>query len=95
MSKAKKKTVQVIETKKVEDKKIINDKPLLDKHIKELSSIKSISDKIRYLDKEGFPYATISRHLNKRYQHVRNVLQAEPKKVKKAEVVSINNKKDK
>jgi hypothetical protein len=37
----------------------------------------SVSDKIRALDAAGYPRAEIARHLNKRYQHVRNVLEAD------------------
>ena len=37
----------------------------------------SISDQIRALDKAGVKRADIARFLNKRYQHVRNVLEAD------------------
>ncbi|NBU27444.1 MAG: hypothetical protein EBS42_04290 [Caulobacteraceae bacterium] len=37
----------------------------------------SISDKIRRLDRAGQPRAEIARLLGKRYQHVRNVLEAD------------------
>ena len=37
----------------------------------------SISDKIRRLDRAGQPRAEIARILGKRYQHVRNVLEAD------------------
>ncbi len=37
----------------------------------------TVSDKIRALDAAGFPRAEIARLLNKRYQHVRNVLEAD------------------
>lgn len=47
---------------------------------KELDAIESVSNKIRYLDKAGFTRADISRILNKRYQHVRNVLEEDKKK---------------
>lgn len=36
-----------------------------------------VSDKIRALDAEGYPRADIARVLGKRYQHVRNVLEAD------------------
>ena len=47
---------------------------------KELDAIETVSNKIRYLDKAGFTRADISRILNKRYQHVRNVLEEDKKK---------------
>lgn len=34
----------------------------------------NISQKIRKLDSEGFSRGQIAKYLNKRYQHVRNVL---------------------
>lgn len=37
----------------------------------------SVSDKIRALDAAGYPRAEIARMLDKRYQHVRNVLEAD------------------
>lgn len=37
----------------------------------------TVSDKIRALDAEGCPRADIARVLGKRYQHVRNVLEAD------------------
>jgi len=37
----------------------------------------TVSDKIRALDAEGYPRAEIARMLGKRYQHVRNVLEAD------------------
>jgi hypothetical protein len=37
----------------------------------------TVSDKIRALDAEGYPRADIARLLGKRYQHVRNVLEAD------------------
>ena len=40
-----------------------------------LDKADTISGKIRALDKAGFTRADISRILNKRYQHVRNVLE--------------------
>ena len=40
----------------------------------------SISEKIRRLDREGLARAEIARRLGKRYQHVRNVLEAEKAK---------------
>lgn len=38
--------------------------------------LKTTSDKIRALDEAGFERADIARFLNKRYQHIRNVLVA-------------------
>jgi bifunctional DNA-binding transcriptional regulator/antitoxin component of YhaV-PrlF toxin-antitoxin module len=37
----------------------------------------TVSDKIRALDKAGYPRAEIARVLGKRYQHIRNVLEAD------------------
>jgi antitoxin component of MazEF toxin-antitoxin module len=37
----------------------------------------TVSDKIRALDAAGYPRADIARALGKRYQHVRNVLEAD------------------
>ena len=45
-----------------------------DKVQKELSSLTTVSSKIRFLDEQGFSRGDISRILNKRYQHVKNVL---------------------
>jgi bifunctional DNA-binding transcriptional regulator/antitoxin component of YhaV-PrlF toxin-antitoxin module len=42
-----------------------------------IASNRSVADKIRALDAAGFPRAEIARLLGKRYQHVRNVLEAE------------------
>ena len=36
----------------------------------------NISDRIRALDRLGMPRAEIARQLGKRYQHIRNVLEA-------------------
>ncbi len=36
---------------------------------------KNVSDQIRFLNKEGFARADIARILQKRYQHIRNVLE--------------------
>lgn len=41
----------------------------------ELDKLPSISAKIRYLDKENFTRSDIAKTMNKRYQHVRNVLE--------------------
>ncbi len=41
---------------------------------KVLKSLTTTSAKIRYLDSQGWSRGDISRTLNKRYQHVRNVL---------------------
>lgn len=40
----------------------------------DLSGCVNISAKIRLLNKEGFSNGQIAKFLNKRYQHVRNVL---------------------
>lgn len=45
-----------------------------------IADLETVSDKIRALDEAGFQRAEIARFLNKRYQHVRNVLVAPPKK---------------
>jgi uncharacterized lipoprotein YehR (DUF1307 family) len=50
---------------------------------KALEGFKTVSEKIRFLNKEGITNSNISRLLNKRYQHVRNVLET-PLKRKKA-----------
>jgi hypothetical protein len=42
-----------------------------------VSSDMTVSDKIRALDAEGYARADIARALGKRYQHVRNVLEAD------------------
>lgn len=42
--------------------------------IEALAKITSISGKMRYLDSQGMSRGDISRALNKRYQHVKNVL---------------------
>lgn len=55
--------------------------PKLSKELSaELEKIETVSNKIRFLDKHGFTRADISRILNKRYQHVRNVLEEDKKK---------------
>ena len=41
---------------------------------KQLGTFSTVSDRIRYLNKEGYTRSQIARYLNKRYQHVRNVL---------------------
>ncbi len=48
------------ETKKINEKK--------------LTSLPTVSSKIRYLNDCGLSRGDIARKLNKRYQHVRNVL---------------------
>lgn len=50
---------------------------------KEMDSQKTVSDKIRVLDRAGVKRAEIARQLGKRYQHVRNVLEADAQKLKK------------
>lgn len=42
-----------------------------------VSNLTTVSDKIRALDRAGFARADIARFLEKRYQHVRNVLEAD------------------
>ena len=42
-----------------------------------VASHATVSDKIRALDRAGYPRAEIARLLAKRYQHVRNVLEAD------------------
>lgn len=49
-----------------------------------LGSTGSIADKIRALDAAGYPRAEIARLLGKRYQHVRNVLDADRQKSRAA-----------
>ncbi len=39
-----------------------------------LNKLPTTSSKIRYLDSKGYSRVQISKVLNKRYQHVRNVL---------------------
>jgi hypothetical protein len=46
-----------------------------------LESIETVSGKIRYLASLGWKRGAIAKHLNKRYQHVRNVLTAPVKKI--------------
>ena len=41
---------------------------------KELDAIGTISGKIRYLDSKGLSRGEIAKAVNRRYQHVRNVL---------------------
>lgn len=40
-----------------------------------LAALTTVADQIRLLDGEGYPRAEIARILDKRYQHVRNVLE--------------------
>ena len=47
-----------------------------------VSNDMNVSNKIRALDKAGYKRADIARFLNKRYQHVRNVLVSDTKLVK-------------
>lgn len=46
-----------------------------------LDSFNSVSAKIRFLDYNGIDRADIARILNKRYQHVRNILNMNVKNV--------------
>jgi len=41
---------------------------------KQLATLETVSAKIRYLDSKGYTRSQIAKKLNKRYQHVRNVL---------------------
>ncbi|MCB1367161.1 MAG: hypothetical protein KDK00_05320 [Rhodobacteraceae bacterium] len=50
----------------------------------ELENIATVSDKIRHLDQKGYARADIARILGKRYQHVRNVLEADALKAAQA-----------
>ncbi|MBZ0130914.1 MAG: hypothetical protein K8F59_17585 [Rhodobacteraceae bacterium] len=50
----------------------------------ELEKIATVSDKIRHLDQKGYARADIARILGKRYQHVRNVLEADALKAAQA-----------
>ncbi len=55
--------------------------PKLEKNITEaLNKLPSVSAKMRFLDSEGFSRGDISRILDKRYQHVKNVLDRPLKK---------------
>lgn len=45
-----------------------------------IQSFGTISDKIRFLDRHNYARADIARILDKRYQHVRNVLEQDAKK---------------
>lgn len=49
---------------------------------KEVSEMSTVSAKIRYLDKIGMTRSQIAKYLDKRYQHVRNVLITPIKKEK-------------
>lgn len=49
----------------------------------ELDSLKTTSEKIRYLDAKGTSRAEIAKQLGVRYQHVRNVLLKPLKQVTK------------
>lgn len=48
---------------------------------KVLNDMTTTSSKIRYLDSEGFTRSQIAKILEKRYQHVRNVLITPLKKI--------------
>ena len=71
-SKAVKQVVEVVESAAPE-KEIL--KPLSAEQQKALEAITSISGKIRYLDGQQFSRGQIAKHVGKRYQHVRNVLE--------------------
>jgi AbrB family looped-hinge helix DNA binding protein len=49
------------------------------------NDLRSVSDKIRALDRAGFARAEIAKYLGKRYQHVRNVLVSDKAKGRKAD----------
>lgn len=49
---------------------------------KEVSEMSTVSAKIRYLDQIGMTRSQIAKYLDKRYQHVRNVLITPIKKEK-------------
>lgn len=46
----------------------------------ELTNFKTVSDKVRYLASQGINRSEISKMLNIRYQHVRNILTRQLKK---------------
>jgi hypothetical protein len=48
-----------------------------------LNKLDKVSDQIRYLNSLGFSRSQIAKFLDKRYQHVRNVLTAPVKRPKK------------
>jgi len=44
------------------------------------AKFKTLSSQIRYLDQLQWPRAVIARHIGKRYQHIKNVLDTELKR---------------
>ncbi len=58
----------------------MNSVALSDEVRSDLDHLSTVSDKIRLLDRKGYERADIARILGKRYQHVRNVLEADRKK---------------
>jgi hypothetical protein len=87
MSKAMRKQPQHVvtqkELKQAKTKEVVVEVKLSADQTKALKEFKTVSEKIRYLNKEGITNSNISRILGKRYQHVRNVLET-PLKRKKA-----------
>jgi hypothetical protein len=51
-----------------------------DKTTKQVVALPTVSSKIRFLDEQGMSRGDIARYLNKRYQHVKNVLDRPLKK---------------
>lgn len=49
-------------------------KALTNNQVKQMSEMKTVSSKIRFLDGLGWTRSQIAKQLGKRYQHVRNVL---------------------
>lgn len=87
MTKATKKVntlaIKESKTKEVETK-VREEKQVTKNQQKEMEQMTSISARIRYLDKESFTRSQISKIIDRRYQHVRNVLETplkrQPKK---------------
>ena len=52
----------------------------------DLERLSTVSDKIRLLDRKGIERADIARILDKRYQHVRNVLERDAGKAAQAQL---------
>jgi hypothetical protein len=62
------------ERKPAQNTMTTNSVSLTDAQQTALQELRTVADKIRYLDQEGLSRADIARTLDKRYQHVRNVL---------------------
>lgn len=74
-AKAIKSTKETVDSKEPKAKKVVEVIVLTKAQEKVMSAENmTISAKIRYLNSEGFGNSSIANHLNKRYQHVRNVL---------------------